>query len=86
MYSDKDTSYQEEVCDEDSLPEDVSNYKSTHTCGVDGCTYTANFLLIEKHLRTEHNKNLFPENKKVSSSLIKWIMERRRYKSIYIAF
>lgn len=49
-------------------------------CGIDGCTFSAHPLLIEKHIIMQHNTGLYHKIKNVSTpeEIEKWIMERKR--------
>ncbi|XP_033351210.1 nuclear fragile X mental retardation-interacting protein 1-like [Bombus vosnesenskii] len=71
-----------EICDKDFSSEDaLSEHKTGHKlCGIDGCTFSAHPLLIEKHIIMQHNTGLYHKIKNVSTpeEIEKWIMERKR--------
>ncbi|XP_015178285.1 PREDICTED: nuclear fragile X mental retardation-interacting protein 1-like isoform X2 [Polistes dominula] len=77
-----DKVYYCEVCDrefktEDKLTEHVSMHK---ICGIDGCTFSANVLLVDKHIKMQHRTGLYERMKNVSTpeDITKWIEDRKR--------
>ncbi|XP_036149660.1 nuclear fragile X mental retardation-interacting protein 1 isoform X2 [Monomorium pharaonis] len=77
---DENTSHYCEVCDRDfPSKDDLSEHKSTHiTCGIDGCTFSAHPLLVEKHISMQHRTGLYQRMKDLSEDVEKWIMERKK--------
>ncbi|EZA60852.1 hypothetical protein DMN91_008060 [Ooceraea biroi] len=83
IVSDEDTSCRERVCNREFPPKETVFEDGDHTCGIDGCTYTANSLLVEKHMRVEHDKHILvvyqdPKNTNMSTSVVQYMMDRRR--------
>ncbi|XP_076179147.1 FMR1-interacting protein NUFIP1 isoform X3 [Ptiloglossa arizonensis] len=80
--SSEDESYYCEICDRDFLTEDtLSEHKLEHkVCGIDGCTFSAHPLLIEKHISMQHSTGLYHRIKNVSTpeDIEKWLMERKK--------
>ncbi|XP_076621116.1 FMR1-interacting protein NUFIP1 [Colletes latitarsis] len=80
--SEDDESYYCEICDRDFLTEDsLSEHKREHkSCGIDGCTFSAHPLLIEKHIAMQHSSGLYHKIKNVSTpeDIEKWLMERKK--------
>nr|KAF7389642.1 hypothetical protein H0235_018126 [Vespula pensylvanica] len=80
--SDEDQQYYCEVCDRE-FPSKVmlSEHVNTHKlCGIDGCTFTAHPLLVEKHISMQHSTGLYQRMKNLSTpeDIQKWIAERKR--------
>ncbi|XP_076302471.1 FMR1-interacting protein NUFIP1 [Lasioglossum baleicum] len=75
-------SYYCELCDRDFASEDgLSEHKREHrVCGIDGCTFSAHPMLVEKHITMQHNSGLYHKIKNVSSpeDIEKWIKERKK--------
>ncbi|KAL6425944.1 hypothetical protein ACFW04_008921 [Cataglyphis niger] len=75
-------SYYCEVCDRDFPSKDtLSEHKSTHrVCGIDGCTFSAHPMLVEKHISMQHRTGLYQRMKDLSipENLEKWLMERKK--------
>lgn len=80
MSSDDEKSHYCEVCDKDFSSKDtLLEHQSAHmTCGIDGCTFSAHPLLVEKHIGMQHRTGLYERMKDLSEDLEKWIMERRK--------
>ncbi|XP_035724664.1 nuclear fragile X mental retardation-interacting protein 1-like [Vespa mandarinia] len=80
--SDEDQQYYCEVCDRDFPSKDtLSEHVNTHKlCGIDGCTFTAHPLLVEKHISMQHSTGLYQRMKNLSTpeDIQKWIAERKR--------
>ncbi|XP_076249508.1 FMR1-interacting protein NUFIP1 [Calliopsis andreniformis] len=80
--SDDDESYYCEICDREfSSEDDLSEHKKEHKlCGIDGCTFSAHPLLVEKHITMQHSTGLYHRIKNVSTpeDIEKWIMERKK--------
>lgn len=80
--SDDEKSHYCEVCDRDFPSKDtLSQHKSTHRiCGIDGCTFSAHPMLVEKHIIMQHRTGLYERMKDLSipENLEKWIMERKK--------
>ncbi|XP_029174879.1 LOW QUALITY PROTEIN: nuclear fragile X mental retardation-interacting protein 1-like [Nylanderia fulva] len=77
---DDERSHYCEVCDKDFSSKDtLLEHQSTHmTCGIDGCTFSAHPLLVEKHISMQHRTGLYQRMKDLSEDLEKWIMERKK--------
>ncbi|XP_043485615.1 nuclear fragile X mental retardation-interacting protein 1-like isoform X5 [Polistes fuscatus] len=71
-----------EVCDREyKTDEKLAEHLTTHkVCGIDGCTYSANNLLVDKHIKMQHRTGLYERMKNVSTpeDIQKWIEERKR--------
>ncbi|KAG7204792.1 hypothetical protein KM043_005199 [Ampulex compressa] len=80
--SDEDMSHYCEVCDRDFPTEaKLSEHKSQHKlCGIDGCTFSANPMLVERHISMQHSSGLYQRMKNLSTpeDIQKWIMERKK--------
>ncbi|XP_029664598.1 nuclear fragile X mental retardation-interacting protein 1 [Formica exsecta] len=80
--SNDEKSYYCEVCDRDFPSKDtLSEHKSTHrVCGIDGCTFSAHPMLVEKHISMQHRTGLYQRMKDLSipENLEKWLMERKK--------
>ncbi|XP_072747431.1 FMR1-interacting protein NUFIP1 isoform X1 [Anoplolepis gracilipes] len=80
--SDDEKSHYCEVCDRDFPSNDaLSEHKSTHrVCGIDGCTFSAHPMLVEKHINMQHRTGLYERMKDLSipENLEKWITERKK--------
>ncbi|XP_070165961.1 LOW QUALITY PROTEIN: uncharacterized protein [Polyergus mexicanus] len=80
--SNDEKSYYCEVCDRDFPSKDtLSEHKSTHRiCGIDGCTFSAHPMLVEKHISMQHRTGLYHRMKDLSipENLEKWLMERKK--------
>ncbi|GAB1865084.1 Nuclear fragile X mental retardation-interacting protein 1 [Camponotus japonicus] len=80
--SDDEKSHYCEVCDRDFPSKDtLSQHKSTHrVCSIDGCTFSAHPMLVEKHITMQHRTGLYERMKDLSipENLEKWIMERKK--------
>ncbi|KAK2580181.1 hypothetical protein KPH14_012447 [Odynerus spinipes] len=80
--SDEDKQYYCEVCDKEFPSDDIlSQHISTHKlCGIDGCTFSAHPLLVEKHISMQHSTGLYQRMKNLSTpeDIQKWIEERKR--------
>ncbi|XP_031840145.1 FMR1-interacting protein NUFIP1 [Nomia melanderi] len=80
--SEENESYYCELCDRDFSSEDgLLKHKNEHkVCGIDGCTFSAHPLLVEKHITMQHNSGLYHRLKNVSSpeDIEKWIIERKK--------
>ena len=70
------------MCDKDFSSEDtLSKHKREHKlCGIDGCTFSAHPLLVERHITMQHSTGLYHKIKNISTpeEIQKWIMERKR--------
>lgn len=77
-----DKQYYCEVCDREfKTDEKLAEHVSTHKlCGIDGCTFSANNLLVDKHIKMQHRTGLYERMKNVSTpeDIQKWIEERKR--------
>ncbi|OAD62365.1 Nuclear fragile X mental retardation-interacting protein 1 [Eufriesea mexicana] len=71
-----------ETCDKDFSSEDtLSEHRKEHKlCGIDGCTFCAHPLLVERHITMQHSSGLYHKIKNVSTpeDIEKWIMERKK--------
>ncbi|KAL6258607.1 hypothetical protein P5V15_010561 [Pogonomyrmex californicus] len=80
--NDYDISHYCEVCDRDFPSEAIlAEHKSAHmTCGIDGCTFSAHPLLVQKHISMQHRTGLYQRMKNLSTpeEIEKWIMERKK--------
>ncbi|KAF3424778.1 LOW QUALITY PROTEIN: hypothetical protein E2986_01052 [Frieseomelitta varia] len=80
--SEDNESFYCEMCDKDFSSEDaLSEHKREHKlCGIDGCTFSAHPLLVERHITMQHSTGLYHKIKNVSTpeEIEKWIMERKR--------
>lgn len=50
------------------------------TCNLDGCTFTAHFKVIEKHVLMQHATGLYDKirNLNTPEDIAKWVEERKR--------
>lgn len=75
-------SYYCEICDREFSSEDcLSEHKREHKiCGIDGCTFSAHPLLVEKHIAMQHSSGLYHRLKNISTpeDIQKWITERKK--------
>ncbi|XP_015432004.1 PREDICTED: nuclear fragile X mental retardation-interacting protein 1-like isoform X2 [Dufourea novaeangliae] len=75
-------SYYCEICDRDFPSEDgLFTHKNEHkVCGIDGCTFSAHPLLVEKHITMQHNSGLYHRmtNLTTREDIEKWVMERKK--------
>ncbi|XP_076767157.1 FMR1-interacting protein NUFIP1 [Xylocopa sonorina] len=80
--SEDEESFYCDICDRDFPSEDVlTEHKKEHKqCGIDGCTFTAHPLLIDKHITMQHSSGLYHKIKNLSTpeDIEKWIMERKK--------
>ncbi|KAI4487706.1 hypothetical protein M0802_011896 [Mischocyttarus mexicanus] len=71
-----------EVCDKEyNKEEKLAEHMTTHrVCGIDGCTFSANNLLVDKHIKMQHHTGLYDKVKNVSTpeEIEKWIKDRKR--------
>ncbi|XP_032687570.1 nuclear fragile X mental retardation-interacting protein 1 isoform X2 [Odontomachus brunneus] len=76
------TSYYCGICDRDFSSEDaLTEHKSTHKlCGIDGCTFSAHPLLVEKHISMQHSTGLYARMKDLSGKdgIKRWTEERKK--------
>ncbi|XP_053995760.1 FMR1-interacting protein NUFIP1-like isoform X1 [Hylaeus anthracinus] len=75
-------SYYCEICDRDFPTEDslLEHNKGHKLCGIDGCTFSAHPLLIEKHITMQHSTGLYHRIKNVSTpeDIKNWLLERKK--------
>ncbi|XP_012146701.1 FMR1-interacting protein NUFIP1 [Megachile rotundata] len=80
--SEDDESFYCEICDKEFSSEDaLSEHNAEHKlCGIDGCTFSAHPLLVEKHITMQHSSGLYQRIKNLSTpeDIEKWIMERKK--------